>query len=376
MSARNRSPLGFGIILSFHLCVLATGVLLQNAHAGWGMAGFAVLLGVVIGGAVVFVAMNRRFLWDLFRNFKSAAVLLSLLVFSCILGTLIIQDLDLRRAGVFDPGIAPQGAEVPPFDRTKKSTRYAVAESHALLWIWPSEERRRLTEEKVRLSRFEEQRAELREKVFGEDSADAFREAVKKSKKRQVDDLTTSHFAREHFTGLYRSWLLVRRLHLFDIFEAWWFYMLLGLIGVNVIVGTIARAPWNVRDLGVAITHAGIITILTGAFLDVLVAEEGYIEFTYGRPELQSADRIFDEKNNVHYRLPFTVRLDRFATEHYHELLVERIRLDDAVTTESPGSGTNGTGTRRAARPSACRARRSRSGPAFERLYEDRARSA
>ena len=43
----------------------------------------------------------------MFRGFKCAAVLITLLVLSCILGTLFIQDLDLRRANIFAKGYAP-----------------------------------------------------------------------------------------------------------------------------------------------------------------------------------------------------------------------------------------------------------------------------
>ena len=109
-----------------------------------------------------------------------------------------------------------------------------------------------------------------------------------------------------------------------------WFYLLLFLIAVNMIVGTLARAPWQTRDWGIVITHTGILIILAGGLLDLLVAQEGHLYFRYERnnPAARIKAEIVDRKNQAITHLPFRVRLDRFATEHYHELLV---RIDRAI---------------------------------------------
>ncbi|MHC4960291.1 MAG: DUF805 domain-containing protein [Planctomycetota bacterium] len=322
MSAGNRSPLGFGPIILFHLCVICTGVLLQNAHAKNPQV-FLGILGLGLGVGAWAGWTYRGFLWDLFRNFKSAATLITLLVLACILGTFILQDLDQRRAGVFsDP---KPGADGLPEWGKNQPTQFMVAESHGWLWLSPTDERKKLTKEKVVLSPIEERQVALREQAYGQKSARAYAEAVLGSKQRSVDDMTTRQFAREHRKGLYAFYKWCGYLHLIDIFEAWWFYMLLGLIAVNVIVGTFARAPWTARDFGVAITHAGILIVLGGALLDVLVAKEGYIHFVYGRPAAQISGKIQDDKNRVYHHLPFRVELKRFATEYYHELLVTRV---------------------------------------------------
>ncbi len=358
MSAANRSPLGFLPILLFHLCVLVAAVLAQNVYEpvfdrlrtpGGGGEGLGYAIGALVVGGMVVAALGilayvqRRFLWDLLRGFKSAGVLLSLLVLACQLGTLIIQDLDLRRDGVFDPGIPADGS-LPPFSSKNMATRFALAESHAWLWIFPSDERSRMYEEKLRLSPVQRAQIALRAEAFGGRSAKALEEAILAGTKRQVDQLTTSHFAKERQAGFYAFYRWCRNLHIFDIFEAWWFYVLLLLIAVNVTVGTVARAPWTVRDMGVAVTHMGILIILTGAFVDLCVAKEGYIWFTYGRPELQVESKIDDKKNEVYWQLPFRVTLDRFATEYYHETLVTRIdgsrRHDGSAWQEGETRGT------------------------------------
>ncbi|MCZ6788013.1 MAG: cytochrome c biogenesis protein ResB, partial [Planctomycetota bacterium] len=270
MSSNNRSPLGFGPILLFHICILASGVMLQNLAAARPQL-FLFALGVVLVGGAVGAFFARRFLWDVFRNFKSAAVILSLLVLSCVLGTMFIQDLDLRRDGVFfDPARDfPRDADgngvVPPFDDKRASTRFALAESSFLLWLSPDEQRQRLLEEKVKLSDTEKEFARQAAEAFGERASDTYVGQVLRSKRRNVEQLTTSLYAKRNFSTIHKYFFYVRQFRLFDIFESWWFYMLLGLLAINVTIGTIARAPWNVRDIGVAITHAGILTILTGA---------------------------------------------------------------------------------------------------------------
>lgn len=341
MGAGNRSPLGFVPITVFHLCVLFAAVLLQILYDKWGTGALLGGLGAAVGALIAIAIFNVNFYWDLFRSLKSAAVLITLLVVACILGTLLIQDLDLRRAGVFDKGLAAEGEDLPPFDDRNQSTRFALAEAHALLWLSPTEERERMTEEKVKLSDFEQEQVELRSTAFGPRAGRAFEKAVLNSKQRQVDQLTTSHYARQHHEGFYKFYLFCRSLHLFDIFESWWFRILLGLIGVNVVIGTIALAPWSARMLGVAITHAGVLIVLMGGLADILAAKEGYMHLKDGQPHEREASKIHDQKNRVYNKLPFRIYLERFATEYYHELLVERIdwtRRHDG----KPWSGTNG----------------------------------
>ncbi|MHC4549449.1 MAG: cytochrome c biogenesis protein ResB [Planctomycetota bacterium] len=341
MAAGNRSPLGFFAILCFVLSLLLVGVLVQMLYDQSGAGAMWAVLGPALGVLAAVGIVRPRFYWDVFRSLKTAAVLITLLVISCILGTFLIQDLDLRRNGVFDAGLAKEGQELPPFDDRNQSTRFALAEAHAILWLSPSEERTRMLAKKVKLSDVEEEQIALRAKAFGPRSAQAYEEAVLKSKRRKVEQLTTSNYARSNHRWLYGFYRFCRRFHLFDIFEAWWFVVLLGLIAVTVTGGTIALAPWNLRQFGIAITHAGVLIVLAGGLLDLLVAKEGYIYFTYGKPDQQVAAMIGDNTNRVYHHLPFRVYLERFATEYYHELLVERFDWTRRHDGRSWG-GTNG----------------------------------
>lgn len=341
MSERNRSSVGFGTAALFHLTLLISGVFLQNLYV-LNRTWFQIALIVGGLGAAGFGYFYRGFLRDLFSSFKSAAVLITMLVLACVLGTFIIQDLDLRRADVFaregDEGV---DGKPPAFDDRRQPTRYALAQSSFLVRMFPDETRKKMLEERVRLSAEEERQAQLRAAAFGDRNAQSFRDAVLASKKRSVDQYTTGEYAKRHFPALHKSWLFLKRIHLFDIFESWWFYSLLGLIAVNVTVGTFARAPWNLRDFGLVVTHAGVLIILAGALLDRLVSREGYIYFTYGRPEKEIQSSIFDQKDQLYTNLPFRVKLDRFATEYYHELAVTRY---DHGHTQDAAGGEGGAG--------------------------------
>ena len=50
----------------------------------------------------------------------------------------------------------------------------------------------------------------------------------------------------------------------FAIYDAWWFSVLLGLLGVNVLCAALIRFPWRRYQTGFVITHAGILVLLVG----------------------------------------------------------------------------------------------------------------
>jgi len=324
MSANNRTPLGFGTIFLFHFCVLLAGVALQNL-TGRSWSGF--VFGMTGAAAVAAAIHYRAFLWDIFRSFRSAVILLSFLVLSCVLGTLIVQDLDMRREGKYaqegDMERGPDG-KPPPFDPDRQPGRFAFCQSTLLIRLVGDETLERNLAKNVVLTPGEERQYQEQKRAFGERAGEAWKKGLLKSKESRVRLEAVREFAKRHYDALYSAFVVCKRVHLLDIYESWWFYALLGLIGVNVIGGTLARRPWNVRDFGLAVTHAGVITILVGALVDRLAAREGYIHFRYGDPQRQVASSIYDQKNQETTELNFRVHLDRFATEYYHELLVQR----------------------------------------------------
>lgn len=344
MSEKNRSPLGWGVIFLLHSLLLISGVLLQNLSRYPFF--LAVVGGVGVGG--VFLAVRYRgFLWDVFRSFRSAVVLLFFLVLSCVMGTLFVQDLDLRREGIYaHPDDLKRGKDgkPPEFSLDRQPGMFAFCQATLLIRITGDEKLEKALAG-IRLSPLEEERARQQEVAFGPRAAEAWRKSVLKGKESQLRrDITKDYAERQYDAWLYDFFLLAKSFHIFDIFEAWWFYALLGLIAVNVVGGTFAREPWNLRDFGLAVTHSGVLIILAGALLDRATAKEGYIHYVYGDPARQVSSSIYDQKNSMVTHLPFRVRLDRFATEYFHELLVERFdhtRRNDGVPWSSDAPNQN-----------------------------------
>ncbi len=53
----------------------------------------------------------------------------------------------------------------------------------------------------------------------------------------------------------------------FGIYRAWWFMLLVGLLGMNVLCATLIRWPWKKHQTGFVITHTGIVVLLAGCLL-------------------------------------------------------------------------------------------------------------
>ena len=59
----------------------------------------------------------------------------------------------------------------------------------------------------------------------------------------------------------------------------------LCLLGLNVICAALSRYPWKPRQYGFVITHAGIITILFGAFLTQRFGVDGKLPVLEGNQD-------------------------------------------------------------------------------------------
>lgn len=56
----------------------------------------------------------------------------------------------------------------------------------------------------------------------------------------------------------------------FGIYQTWWFAAIVALLGLNVLAAALIRVPWERRQTGFVITHAGIIVLLVGCLLSRL----------------------------------------------------------------------------------------------------------
>jgi cytochrome c biogenesis protein ResB len=100
-------------------------------------------------------------------------------------------------------------------------------------------------------------------------------------------------------------------LQLNDIFHAWWYLLLLGLLAVSLLAVTIKRVPtvWRSGGRGAAagifLAHLGILLIIGGALMGSMLGFRYYA-------------RVIEGEVTVLPELPFVIKLDAFALE-YHD---------------------------------------------------------
>ena len=68
-------------------------------------------------------------------------------------------------------------------------------------------------------------------------------------------------------------------------YHAWWFQMLLALLGVNILATLIVRYPFSRRQVGFVITHVSILLIFGGALLTAAFGVDGTLALVEGESE-------------------------------------------------------------------------------------------
>jgi hypothetical protein len=61
------------------------------------------------------------------------------------------------------------------------------------------------------------------------------------------------------------------------IYRTWWFALLLGLLGANILLAALKKWPWKRHQIGFLITHLGLITLVTSGLLTALAGESGVL---------------------------------------------------------------------------------------------------
>lgn len=83
------------------------------------------------------------------------------------------------------------------------------------------------------------------------------------------------------------------------IYQAWWFYVLQALLGVNIFCATISRYPFKVHHTGFVITHIGLLTLLTGAFVTAKFGIDGQLVVSEDQKDnkVMLPDTVIEFKN-------------------------------------------------------------------------------
>jgi hypothetical protein len=59
------------------------------------------------------------------------------------------------------------------------------------------------------------------------------------------------------------------------VYQSWWFVLLLAFLGVNILCATLKKWPWQRHQTGFLMTHAGLLTLITGGLADSVYGTTG-----------------------------------------------------------------------------------------------------
>ena len=111
---------------------------------------------------------------------------------------------------------------------------------------------------------------------------------------------------------------IVEKLHgsdfaLAQVYSAWWFIGLWGLVAIMIVIMMAKCHLW--KRLSIGALHLSILLILLGALLTMLTGQHGRMKLEPNRPNIHFYIQEQDEITKV--SLPFSLTLDRFEIEKY-----------------------------------------------------------
>jgi ABC-type transport system involved in cytochrome c biogenesis permease subunit len=102
-----------------------------------------------------------------------------------------------------------------------------------------------------------------------------------------------------------------------EVYYAWWFLGLQGLLAINLAMSLADLFPWTKKRIGFVVTHASLLLILAGACTSYFLKTEGMMSIPEGGQASVIEQR--DKQDNLlsQHQLPFEVKLDKFVLETY-----------------------------------------------------------
>ncbi len=81
------------------------------------------------------------------------------------------------------------------------------------------------------------------------------------------------------------------------VYQTWWFALLLGLLGVNILFAAVKKWPWKKRQTGFLITHVGLLCLVSGGMINSLSGIGGRMVLVDS--DSFTASRFGDHQSNV-----------------------------------------------------------------------------
>jgi hypothetical protein len=289
---------GFGnclLLVALVVGVSAAGEILTEDVFGLPLWPGVLILSPLVLGALL-LAWRRP---ALVASVRMSVVLIAALVVGGILGTLIIQDQDIRDA---DPerefetfAFAQAGLLVKGGDLFRAGSDPALSES----------ERRDVT---------------LSTKRFGERAGREREADLVRSKSRERDRQRITAYVDRHEGAFRELRAFAVRTRLSDIFRSWGFNALLAALALSILTSLVIRWPYPGGRLGFPLAHAAILVILGGAAISAIGVDRGWLQLRRG----QGSPGYFSQTAGAGRAFPggFTVGVRDIATRFWHELVV------------------------------------------------------
>lgn len=65
-------------------------------------------------------------------------------------------------------------------------------------------------------------------------------------------------------------------------YRTWYFALLLGVLGMNILCAALIRYPWKKRQTGFVVTHAGLLVLILGSWIGFQTGDEGQVAMVEG----------------------------------------------------------------------------------------------
>lgn len=172
-------------------------------------------------------------------------------------------------------------------------------------------------------------------RVYGEEERKNREVQMRAALAGQAKSAAIEQFGVRHRAALEKAFDVCTALHLNRTYKSNWFATLMWMLGAGILINTF-RYPWRVllsyQKVGFFVTHVGMLTMLSGGFVSNLFTDRGILELELGEGPQDTYYRHY--RSDKFARMPFAVKLDRFARKEWKALDVHF--LQEKFTTSPP----------------------------------------
>jgi len=155
-------------------------------------------------------------------------------------------------------------------------------------------------------------------RVYGEEERKNREVQMRAALSGAVKTTEIEEFIRRHRTAIDRAFGFCTALDLNRTYKSSWFATLVWLLGLGVLINTFRyplRVLFSFEKAGFFVTHAGMLTLLTGGLVSSLFTDRGILELRLGEGAEDTYYRHY--RLDKRARMPFGVQLDRFARKEW-----------------------------------------------------------